>query len=99
MGLRKEKAEGKGKGKGKKSLKGEENKPPKDKEKKEKKEKKKKGKDPNAPKRPMSAYFLFMNDNRETVQSENPGMKIGEISKLLGQSGLKWGAEEKEKYQ
>ena len=23
--------------------------------------------DPNAPKRPMSAYFLFMNENRPTV--------------------------------
>ena len=33
--------------------------------KKEKKQKKKK--DPNAPKRPMSAYFLFMNEQRAGV--------------------------------
>merc|ERR1712083_1154172 len=69
--------------------------PPKEKKaKKEKKEKKgKKGKDPNAPKRPMGAYFLFMNDYRDATKAENPDLKIGEIAKLLGQ---KWATIEKE---
>merc|ERR1711890_18471 len=43
----------------------------------EKKQRKKK--DPNAPKRPMSAYFLFMNATRPTVRKENPDASIGEI--------------------
>merc|ERR1712012_1329196 len=53
----------------------------------------KKAKDPNAPKRPMGAYFLFMNDHRDATKAENPGMKIGEIAKILGQ---KWANLEKE---
>merc|ERR1712080_525762 len=78
----------------------EENKPPKEKKaKKEKKEKKgKKGKDPNAPKRPMGAYFLFMHDHRDATKAENPGLKIGEIAKLLGEKWANIEKEEKEKY-
>merc|ERR1712110_956234 len=49
-----------------------------------------KKKDPNAPKRPMSAYFLFMNATRPTVRKENPDASIGEVAKILGK---KWGAE------
>merc|ERR1711910_253038 len=51
----------------------------------EKKQRKKK--DPNAPKRPMSAYFLFMNENRPTVRKENPDASIGEVAKILGKMG------------
>merc|ERR1712088_238500 len=54
----------------------------------EKKQRKKK--DPNAPKRPMSAYFLFMNENRPTVRKENPDASIGEVAKILGKM---WEAE------
>jgi len=32
----------------------------------------KKEKDPNAPKRPISSYFLFMNDRRKTLKTEKP---------------------------
>ena len=47
----------------------------------EKKQKKqKKVKDPNAPKRPMSAYFLFMNSVRPEVRKDNPDSTIGEIA-------------------
>ena len=38
----------------------------------------KKEKDPNAPKRPMSAYFLFLNERRETLKKERPELKMGE---------------------
>jgi hypothetical protein len=33
--------------------------------------------DPNAPKRGLSAYMFFANDNREKVRDENPGIKFG----------------------
>lgn len=35
--------------------------------------KEKKVKDPNAPKKPLGAYFLFSNDMRAKVKEENPG--------------------------
>jgi len=44
----------------------------------------KKIKDPNAPKRPMSAYFLFMNATRASVKKENPDYGIGDVAKALG---------------
>ncbi|KAF2084958.1 non-histone chromosomal protein 6 [Saccharata proteae CBS 121410] len=45
----------------------------------------KKKKDPNAPKRGLSAYMFFANDQREKVREENPGIKFGEVGKLLGE--------------
>nr|KAG5686580.1 hypothetical protein BaRGS_005151 [Batillaria attramentaria] len=50
-----------------------------------KKRKSKKNKDPNAPKRPQSAYFLWLNENRENIKKENPGISVTEISKLAGE--------------
>ena len=35
--------------------------------------------DPNAPKRGLSAYMFFANDNREKVREENPGISFGKI--------------------
>lgn len=49
--------------------------------------KKKVKKDPNAPKRPMASYFLWMGDIRESVKAENPEATIGELGKLMG---AKW---------
>lgn len=43
----------------------------------------KKGKDPNKPKRNMSAFFLYSNQNRNRVKEENPGIKFGQIAQLL----------------
>lgn len=34
--------------------------------------------DPNAPKRGLSAYMFFANEQRENVREENPGIKFGE---------------------
>ena len=36
--------------------------------------------DPNAPKRGLSAYMFFANDNREKVREDNPGISFGKIS-------------------
>ncbi|KAL5448602.1 Non-histone chromosomal protein 6 [Paraphaeosphaeria minitans] len=47
----------------------------------------KKKKDPNAPKRGLSAYMFFANDQRDKVREENPGIKFGEVGKMLGE---KW---------
>lgn len=49
--------------------------------------KKKKVKDPNAPKRPMSAYFLFVKEMRGGIAQENPALKNTEI---LSELGRKW---------
>ena len=49
--------------------------------------KEKKEKDPDAPKRPPSAYLMFMSDVRPTIVAENEGIKQGDIAKL---GATKW---------
>ena len=53
----------------------------------EKKERKKKSKTklPGQPKRPMSAYFLWMNENREQIKKDHPGLSIAEFGKKAGE--------------
>lgn len=43
------------------------------------------------PKRPLSAYMLWLNENREAIKKENPGIKVTEIAKRGGElwRGLK----------
>ncbi|CAR23688.1 HMG box domain-containing protein [Lachancea thermotolerans] len=56
-------------------------------------------KDPNAPKRALSAYMFFANENRDIVRAENPGVTFGQVGRLLGD---KWKAltdEEKQPYE
>jgi hypothetical protein len=48
----------------------------------------KRKKDPNAPKRPHSAFFVFCAEHRGRIKADNPGMGIGDIAKQLG---LLWG--------
>ena len=52
-----------------------------------KKERKKKSKTklPGQPKRPMSAYFLWMNENREQIKKDHPGLTIAEFGKKAGE--------------
>ncbi|XP_060939955.1 high mobility group protein B2a [Limanda limanda] len=50
----------------------------------------KKKKDPNAPKRPPSAFFVFCSDHRARIKEENPGITIGDIAKKLGEL---WGTQ------
>ncbi|KAH8204224.1 hypothetical protein TruAng_001644 [Truncatella angustata] len=42
-------------------------------------------KDPNAPKRGLSAYMFFANEQRENVRDENPGISFGQVGKILGE--------------
>lgn len=37
----------------------------------------KKERDANQPKRPMSSYFLFLNERRATLKKEQPDLKMG----------------------
>ncbi|KAK4245622.1 high mobility group box domain-containing protein [Corynascus novoguineensis] len=48
-------------------------------------EKKRAKKDPNAPKRGLSAYMFFANEQRENVREENPGVSFGQVGKILGE--------------
>jgi len=43
------------------------------------------------PKRPLSAYMLWLNENRESIKKENPGSKVTDIAKRGGElwRGLK----------
>lgn len=36
--------------------------------------------DPNAPKRGLSAYMFFANEQRDNVRDENPGISFGRSS-------------------
>lgn len=51
---------------------------------------------PQPPKRPLSAFFLFRQDRYKDVTSNNPNMKIGDITKIIA---TEWGvlSEEKKK--
>lgn len=37
------------------------------------------------PKRPLSAYMLWLNEHREEIKKENPGIKVTEIAKRGGE--------------
>lgn len=37
--------------------------------------------DPNAPKRGLSAYMFFANEQREKVREDNPGIKFGKFAR------------------
>lgn len=46
--------------------------------------KRKRTKDPNAPKRALSAFFCFCNDERPKVKAQHPNYSVGDIAKELG---------------
>ncbi|ESN95018.1 hypothetical protein HELRODRAFT_157726 [Helobdella robusta] len=48
------------------------------------KKRKRGSKDPNAPKRALSAFFCFSNEERAKVKAEFPSLSIGEVAKELG---------------
>jgi len=60
---------------------------------------KRKKKDPNAPKRPLSAFFLFCADERAAVKAQHPGYSVGEVARELGEKWNKVTAEVKSKYE
>merc|ERR1719479_533384 len=49
-----------------------------------KQSKKKFKKDPNAPKRPLSGYMLFVNDTRPQYVKDNPDLSVTEVLSGLG---------------
>jgi high mobility group protein B1 len=59
----------------------------------------KKVKDPNAPKRPMSAYFYFMADKRDSVRAEQPGLGVADTAKVMGRMWAEMGPGEKLRYE
>ena len=59
----------------------------------------KKKKDPNAPKQPLSAYFLFSQEERLKVKGENPNYSICEVAKELGRRWAEMAPEVKQRYQ
>jgi len=62
------------------------------------KKKAKKEKDPNKPKRPMSAFFFYSQENRERIKKENPSASFSEVGKLLGSEWNKVTDAQKKKY-
>lgn len=60
---------------------------------------KRKKKDPNAPKRPLSTFFLFCHDERPNVKQLYPSYSIGEVAKELGERWNKVPPEVKLKYE
>jgi len=60
---------------------------------------KRKKKDPNAPKRPLSAFFLFCADERPSVKVVHPEYSVGEVAKEMGERWSKVTAEQKSKYE
>lgn len=62
------------------------------------KKKKKKKVDPNAPKRPMSAFMYFSRDYRSVLKEQHPEASFGELGKLLGSTWRELGSSEREKY-
>lgn len=67
-------------------------------EKAEKVTKTKKAKDPDAPKRPLSAYMFFSQDQRATVKEDNPDATFGDLGKLLGAKWKEMSDSEKKPY-
>ena len=59
----------------------------------------KKKKDPNAPKQPLSAYFIFSTEERLKVKEENPAYSICEVAKELGKRWAEMDPAVKQRYQ
>ncbi|EGV97638.1 High mobility group protein B1 [Cricetulus griseus] len=59
----------------------------------------KKFKDPNAPKRPPLAFFLFCCEYHPKNQRRNPGLSIGDVAKKLGEMWNNTAADDKQTYE
>uniref|UniRef100_A0A0P4X285 HMG box domain-containing protein n=1 Tax=Scylla olivacea TaxID=85551 RepID=A0A0P4X285_SCYOL len=56
-------------------------------------------KDPNAPKRALSAFFWFCNDERPKIRATNPDLGVGDVAKQLGAAWSQALPESKAKYE
>ncbi|XP_046917740.2 structure specific recognition protein [Dermatophagoides farinae] len=64
-----------------------------------KKTSKKKKKDDNKPKRPLSAFFLWMNENRDRIKKDHPELSLTEVSKKAGDLWKEMTKDDKSKYE
>ena len=55
--------------------------------------------DPNKPKRPQSAYFLYMGSVRAEVKGANPNFSIGEVAKEIGSMWRNLSAQRKKPFE
>lgn len=55
-------------------------------------------KDPNAPKKPLSAYMLFAKETREKIKKENSDATFGEIGRKLGEAWRSVDKKNKDKF-
>ncbi|XP_044521265.1 high mobility group protein B1-like [Gracilinanus agilis] len=62
-------------------------------------ETKKKFKDPNAPKRPSLAFFLFCTEYCPKIKGEHPVLSIGDVAKKLGEMWNDIAADDKQPYE
>ena len=60
---------------------------------------KKRTKDPDAPKRPLSAFFWFCNDERPKVKATMSDATVGDIAKELGRRWNECTEDQKAKYE
>lgn len=60
--------------------------------------KQKRKKDPNAPKRPQTAFFLFCADRRDALRQQFPDLRIGDIAKKLGEEWSKCVGDDRARY-
>uniref|UniRef100_A0A1J3IUU8 High mobility group B protein 7 n=1 Tax=Noccaea caerulescens TaxID=107243 RepID=A0A1J3IUU8_NOCCA len=58
----------------------------------------KKGSTSNKPKRPLTAFFIFMNDFRKTFRAENLGSNVKDVAKQGGEKWKSMTEEEKKVY-
>jgi hypothetical protein len=56
-------------------------------------------KDPNAPKKPLPGFMLYLNDNRSRIKQEHPGITVTETSKVGGKEWKTVKPAIKKKYQ
>ena len=56
-------------------------------------------KDPNAPKRNLTPYFLFTNEERAKVKEANPDFGVTDVAKELGRRWSEMDAIAKSKYE
>jgi hypothetical protein len=55
-------------------------------------------KDPNAPKKALTSYMFFCKEKRVEIKASNPGLKLPQISKLLGAAWKALSEQEKKVY-
>jgi len=54
--------------------------------------------DPNMPKRPSSAFFIYSSEVRDKVRQDNPGISFGNLSKHIGNLWKEMDPEEKQRF-